>query len=105
MIFLLKCVPTYTQTINDNFKYCSFDLDSPRLDIDNKNCHMTDYFKQKKVIEDFKILEQEEYEVYGDAYMCQQYIRSYKAHISIFGHRELETLVPDIDFYLSAQDC
>ena len=66
---------------------------------------MADYFKQKKVIEDFKILEQEEYEVYGDAYMCQQYIRSYKAHISIFGHRELETLVPDIDVYLSAQDC
>lgn len=39
---------------------------------------MTDYFKQKKVIESLKILEQEECEVYGNAYMCQQYVWIYK---------------------------
>ena len=91
--------------INDRFNYCKYDLTSPILDINYETCFQNNYFLQNHSIETFKLLEQYENQVYGEAFICEKQIKIYKAHTSFWGRRELTPLDDSYYFSLSPDQC
>jgi len=104
-LILLLITPISGLIIKDKFNYCKITNNSLLLDSNKHSCLLNNYLNDKRTFSRFKILEKFESEVDGDAYMCRQIIRQYKARKSFWGEKELTLLSNHIDFHISATNC